>query len=124
MKLFKRFIKRLYSMRKIKKGDEVIVITGKDKGRRGVVLRVLLAGQKLLVEGINTVKKHVKANPNAGDNGGIIIKTQPIDRSNVMLYDAVSGKGRRVQIQTQKDGKKVRCFKATALNPLTEVIDV
>ncbi len=111
-------------MKKIKKGDEVIVITGKDKGRRGVVLSVLLAGEKLLVEGINTVKKHVKANPNAGDEGGIIIKTQPIHRSNVMLYDSVSGKGRRVWIQTQKDGKKVRCFKANALNPLTEVIDV
>ncbi|MCC2667445.1 MAG: rplX [Gammaproteobacteria bacterium] len=111
-------------MRKIKKGDEVIVITGKDKGRRGIVLSVLLGGKKLLVEGINTVKKHVKPNPNTREEGGIIIKTQPIDRSNVMLFDSVSGKGRRVCIQIQKDGKKVRCFKANALNPLTEVIDV
>lgn len=106
-------------MRKIKKGDEVIIIAGKDKGRRGVVLSVLVKEEKLLVEGINTVKKHVKANPNTGDRGGIIIKTQPIHRSNVMLYDQASSKGRRVWIQTMKDGKKVRCFKST-----NEVIDV
>ena len=61
-------------MRKIKKGDEVIVIAGRDKGRRGVVLSVLVKEEKLLIEGINTVKKHVKANPNTGDRGGIIIK--------------------------------------------------
>jgi len=106
-------------MKKIKKGDEVIIIAGRDKGRRGVVLSVLVKEEKLLVEGINTVKKHVKANPNTGDRGGIIIKTQPIHRSNVMLYDQASGKGRRVWIQTMKDGKKVRCFKST-----NEVIDV
>ncbi len=106
-------------MQKIKKGDEVIVIAGRDKGRKGVVLSVLVEEGKLLVEGINTVKKHVKANPNAGDRGGIIIKTQPIDRSNVMLYDQASGKGRRVWIKTMNDGKKVRCFKST-----NEVIDV
>lgn len=106
-------------MRKIKKGDEVIVITGKDKGRKGVVLAVLLKGEKLLVEGINTVKKHVKANPNTGDKGGIIIKTQPIHRSNVMLYDQASGKGVRVGVRILEDGKKVRYIKAT-----DEVIDV
>jgi large subunit ribosomal protein L24 len=106
-------------MRKIKKGDEVIVIAGKDKGRKGVVLSVLSAGEMLIVDGINTAKKHVKANPNSGDRGGIIIKTQPIHRSNVMLYDQASGKGRRVWIKTEKDGKKVRCFKST-----NEVIDV
>jgi len=106
-------------MQKIKKGDEVIVIAGRDKGRRGVVLAVLVKEDKLLIEGINTVKKHVKANPNTNDRGGIIIKTQPIHRSNVMLYDQASGKGRRVWIQTLKDGKKVRCFKST-----NEVIDV
>lgn len=106
-------------MRKIKKGDEIIVIAGKDKGRRGVVLTVLLGGKKLLVEGINTVKKHVKANPNTGDRGGIIIKTQPIDRSNVMLYDTVTDKGIRVGIRILEDGRKVRYNKAT-----NEVIDV
>lgn len=107
------------SMQKIKKGDEVIVITGRDKGRRGVVLSVLVKEGKVVVEGINTVKKHVKANPNTGDRGGIIIKTQPIHRSNVMLYDQASDKGRRVWIKTMADGKKVRCFKST-----DEVIDV
>ena len=106
-------------MKKIKKGDEVIIITGKDKGRKGVVLSVLLGGEKLLVEGINTVKKHVKANPNTGDRGGIIIKTQPIHRSNVMLYDQASGKGSRVGIRILEDGRKVRFNKET-----DEVIDV
>lgn len=106
-------------MRKIKKGDEVIITTGKDKGRKGVVLSVVLDGEKLLVEGINTVKKHVKANPNTGDRGGIIIKTQPIHRSNVMLYDQASGKGSRVGIRTLEDGRKVRYIKTT-----DEVIDV
>lgn len=106
-------------MRKIKKGDEVIVIVGKDKGRRGTVLSVLRDGDMLLVEGINTVKKHVKANPNTGDRGGIIIKTQPIHRSNVMLYDQGSGKGVRVGIRTLEDGRRVRYIKGT-----DEVIDV
>jgi large subunit ribosomal protein L24 len=106
-------------MRKIKKGDEVVVITGKDKGRKGVVLSVVLGGEKLVVEGINTVKKHVKANPNTGDRGGIIIKTQPIHRSNVMLYDQASGKGSRVGIRILEDGRKVRYIKTT-----DEVIDV
>ncbi len=106
-------------MRKIKKGDEVIVITGKDKGRRGIVLSVVLDGEKVVVEGINTVKKHVKANPNTGDRGGIIIKTKPIHRSNVMLYDQASGKGSRVGIRVLEDGRKVRYIKST-----DEVIDV
>ena len=106
-------------MRKIKKGDEIIVTTGKDKGRRGVVLSVVQDGEKLVVEGINTVKKHVKANPNTGDRGGIIIKTQPIHRSNVMLYDQASGKGSRVGIRVLEDGRKVRYLKET-----DEVIDV
>lgn len=106
-------------MKKIKKGDEVIVIAGKDKGRRGIVLSVLLGGKKLLVEGINTVKKHVKANPNTGDRGGIIIKTHPIHHSNVMLYDQGTGKGVRVGIRILDDGRKVRFNKAT-----DEVIDV
>ena len=106
-------------MRKIKKGDEVIVISGRDKGGKGKVLAVLSEGKKLLIEGINTVKKHVKANPNTGDRGGIIIKTQPIDSSNVMFYDQVSDKGVRVGIKILEDGRKVRYNKAT-----NEVIDV
>lgn len=106
-------------MRKIKKGDEVIIITGKDKGRKGVVLSVVQGGKKYMVEGINTVKKHVKANPNTGDRGGIIIKTKPIHCSNVMLYDQASGKGSRVGIRVLEDGRKVRYIKST-----DEVIDV
>ena len=106
-------------MRKIKKGDEVIVITGKDKGRKGIVLSVVDNGEKLVVEGINSVKKHVKANPNTGDKGGIIIKNKPLPCSNVMLYDQASGKGSRVGIRILEDGRKVRYLKAT-----NEVIDV
>jgi large subunit ribosomal protein L24 len=106
-------------MKKIRKGDEVVVITGKDKGRRGIVLSVVLGGEKLVVEGINTVKKHVKANPNTGDRGGIIIKTKPMHCSNVMLYDQASGKGSRVGIRVLEDGRKVRYIKST-----DEVIDV
>lgn len=100
-------------MNKIKKGDEVIIIAGKDKGKKGVVLSVLLKGKKLLVEGINTAKKHVRGNPNTGERGGIVIKTLPIDSSNVMLYDASSGKGSRVGIRILEDGTKVRYFKST-----------
>jgi len=106
-------------MKKIKKGDEVIVIAGKDKGRRGLVLTVLNNAEMLIVEGINTVKKHVKANPNTGEKGGIIIKTLPLHRSNVMLYDQASDKGTRVGVRTLQDGKNVRYFKST-----DEVIDV
>lgn len=106
-------------MRKIKKGDQVIVIAGKDKGRKGAVLNVLENGERLLIEGINTVKKHVKDNPNTGERGGVIIKTMPIHRSNVMLYDEASGKGVKVKIRTLEDGRKVRAIKET-----NEVIDV
>ncbi len=106
-------------MNKIKKGDEVVIIAGRDKGKRGAVTDVLLKGEKLLIEGINTVKKHVKANPNTGDRGGIVLKTLPIDRSNVMLYNAATGKGSRVGIRILEDGRKVRYFKST-----DEVVDV
>ena len=106
-------------MRKIKKGDEVIVISGRDKGRRGLVLSVLPASEKLLIEGINTVKKHVKANPQSGDRGGIVIKTHPIHSSNVMLYNPASGKGSRVGVKKLEDGRNVRYFKST-----DEVVDI
>jgi large subunit ribosomal protein L24 len=106
-------------MNKIKKGDEVIIITGKDKGKRGAVTEVLLQGKKILVDGINTVKKHVKANPNTNERGGIVLKTLPIDRSNAMLYNPATEKGSRVGIRTLDDGRKVRYFKST-----DEVVDV
>lgn len=96
-------------MNKIKKGDEVIVITGKDKGKRGPVLSII--GEKLLIEGINVVKKHVKANPNAGERGGIVPKNMPIHRSNVMVYDPTSERGTRVGIRVLKDGQRVRIAK-------------
>ena len=106
-------------MKKIKKGDEIIVIAGKDKNRRGVVLKVVQDGKKFLVEGINTVKKHVKANPNTGDRGGVVIKTQPLDRSNVMLYNPTTEKGSRVGIRVLEDGRLVRYFKSNE-----EMVDV
>jgi large subunit ribosomal protein L24 len=99
-------------MNKIKKGDEVIIISGKDKGKRGVVLSIV-GDEKLLVEGMNLVKKGVKPNPNTGERGGIVSKSMPIHRSNVMLYDATSKKRSRVGIRTLKDGQRVRYFKSS-----------
>ena len=98
-------------MRKIRSNDEVVVITGKDKGRRGKVIQVLANGQ-VLVQGINRVKKHVKPNPNAGVQGGIVEKEMPMDSSNVMLVNPATGKGDRVGFKLLEDGKKVRVFKS------------
>ena len=98
-------------MDKIIKGDEVIVITGKDKGKRGTVLARVDATH-LLVEGINVVKKHQKPNPMKGEQGGVVDKTMPIDISNVALYNGKSGKADRVGIAT-KDGKKIRVFRSS-----------
>lgn len=100
-------------MNKIKKGDEVVIITGKDKGKKGTVLSVVDGGEKLLVDGINIAKKHVKANPNAGEKGGIVEKPMPIHRSNVMLYDASSKKGSRIGIRLLNDGQRARYFKSS-----------
>ena len=98
-------------MRKIRSNDEVVVITGKDNGRRGKVMQVLANG-KVLVQGINRVKKHVKPNPNAGVQGGIVEKEMPMDSSNVMLVNPATGKGDRVGFKLLEDGKKVRVFKS------------
>ncbi len=100
-------------MKKIKKGDEVIVIAGKDKGKKGAVLAVLNKDHMLLVDGINVVKKHTKPNPNTGERGGVVSKTMPIHRSNVMVYDATKNKGSRVGIRVLKDGVRARYFKAS-----------
>lgn len=108
-------------MNKIKKGDEVIVRAGKDKGRRGTVLQVMDDG-RVLVEGINTVKKHVKNNPNATDEagrGGIINVDMPIDISNVLVFNPKSKKGERVGFRVEEDGSKVRVFRGTG-----EVVDL
>jgi large subunit ribosomal protein L24 len=98
-------------MRKIKKGDDVVIITGKDKGRRGKVLRVLVE-DRLVVEGINIVKKHQKPNPQKGVVGGIVEKEMPLQRSNVMLWNPVTKKGDRVGIRVLEDGKRVRFYKS------------
>jgi len=105
-------------MQRIKKGDDVIVIAGRDNGRRGTVLDITDKG-RVLVEGINIAKKHQKANPNAGVAGGIIDKEMPLDRSNVMLFNPITEKGDRVGIKTLEDGRKVRFFKSN-----NEVVDV
>ncbi|KND57132.1 LSU ribosomal protein L24p (L26e) [Candidatus Paraburkholderia schumanniana] len=97
-------------MNKIRKGDEVIVITGKDKGKRGTVLAV--AEDRVTVEGINLVKKHVKPNPMKGTTGGVEAKSMPLHISNVALVDA-NGKASRVGIKVE-DGKKVRFLKSTS----------
>jgi large subunit ribosomal protein L24 len=97
-------------MERIRKGDEVVVITGKDKGKRGVVLR-RVDGSHLVVEGVNVVKKHTRPNPMKGVAGGIVDKTMPIDQSNVMLYNPATSTGDRIGIRVI-DGKKVRVFKS------------
>jgi large subunit ribosomal protein L24 len=105
-------------MQKIKQGDEVIVRTGKDKGKSGRVSKVL-KNNKVLVEGINQVKKNQKPNPNAGVSGGIIVKDMPINISNIGLYNPATKKADRVGFKFLEDGKKVRYFKST-----DEVVDV
>ncbi len=97
-------------MRKIRKGDEVIVQTGKDKGRRGTVIQVL-ADDRVLVEGINVAKKHIKANPQVGEPGGIRDKEMPLDISNVLVFNPKSKKGERVGFEMDDSGNKVRVFK-------------
>ena len=98
-------------MNKLNKGDEVVVISGKDKGRRSTITEFTSNG-KVLVQGVNTAKKHQKGNPNAGVTGGIIEKDMPLDISNVMLVNPATGKGDRVGIKELEDGKKVRFFKS------------
>ena len=105
-------------MRRIKRGDDVIVITGKDKGRRGNVIR-LVGDDRVLIEGINMVKRHTKPNPNRGQPGGIIEREAPIHISNVMHYNPETEKGGRIGFRLLDDGRKVRYFKSN-----NEVIDV
>ena len=99
-------------MLKIKRNDEVIVIAGKDKGKRGKVLKVL--ENKLLVSGINVVRKHQKPNPQKGAQGGIVDKESPIQASNVAIYNPQTQKADRVGFKFLEDGTKVRCFKSTS----------
>ena len=103
-------------MNKIRKGDEVVVTTGRDKGRRGTVIKVLEG--KVVVENVNMVKRHTKPNPQRNVQGGIIEKEAAIDLSNVMLWNPATKKGDRVGICTLGDGRKVRFFKSNK-----EVVD-
>ena len=104
-------------MNKIRKGDEVVVITGRDNGKRGTVLRVLDSG-KVVVEGVGVVKKHAKPNPMKGVAGGIVEREMPIQISNVALYNRATEKGDRVGFKILEDGRKVRVFKSNG-----EVVD-
>ena len=99
-------------MNKIRKGDEIIVIAGRDKGKRGkIALRK--DDSHVVVEGVNLVKKHTKPNPLKGTTGGIVEKTMPIHQSNVAIYNATTGKADRVGIKSLADGKRVRVYKSS-----------
>ncbi len=105
-------------MRKIRKGDDIIVIAGKDKGKTGNVNRVV-SSERIIVDGVNMVKRHTKGNPQQSIPGGIIDKEAPIHVSNVMIYNSNSGKGDRVGFKVLEDGNKVRVFRSNG-----EQIDV
>ncbi|MGD1983619.1 MAG: 50S ribosomal protein L24 [Chromatiaceae bacterium] len=102
---------------KIRKGDDVIVLAGKDKGKRGTVLRVM--DDRVVVENINLAKKHVKPNPNRGEQGGIVDKEMPMHISNVAVFNPTADKGDRIGFKTLDDGRKVRVYKSNG-----EVVDV
>ncbi len=104
-------------MNKIRKGDEVIVTTGKDKGKRGSI-RSVLDDERVIVESVNIAKRHTKPNPQRGESGGIVEKEMPIQISNIALYNPATDKADRVGIKTLDDGRKVRFFKSNG-----EVID-
>ncbi len=103
-------------MNRIRKGDHVLVIAGKNKGQKGEVMRV--AGESVVVQNINLIKRHTKPNPQANQPGGIVEREAAIHISNVMLFNTASGKGERVGFKTLEDGRKVRVFR-----PSGEVID-
>jgi len=105
-------------MKKIRKGDKVVVRIGRDKGKQGTVLKVL-ENDRVLVENVNVVKRHTRPNPAKNVTGGIVQKEAPIHVSNVMLFNGAAGKGERVGIKTLEDGRKVRLFKRS-----NEVADV
>jgi len=106
-------------MNNIRKGDQVVLIAGKDKGKRGVVLKVLRDEDKVVVENINMVKRHTKGNPMQGKPGGIVEKEMPVHVSNVAIWNPVTSKPDRMGIKILEDGRKVRFFKANK-----EVVDV
>jgi large subunit ribosomal protein L24 len=99
-------------MNKIRKGDQVVVLTGRDKGKRGSVTQ-RVDEERVVVEGVNLVKKHVKPNPMKGTTGGVVDKTMSIHQSNVAIWNPVTSKGDRVGIKLLADGKKVRIYRST-----------
>jgi len=99
-------------MNKIRKGDQVIVLTGRDKGKRGAVTQ-RVDDERIVVEGVNVVKKHVKPNPMKGTTGGVVEKTMSIHQSNVAIYNPVSAKADRVGVKFLADGQKVRIYKSS-----------
>lgn len=103
---------------KIRKGDDVIIIAGKDKGKRGNVVK-MIGERKVIVESINLAKKHVKPDPNKGESGGIVEKEMPMDISNVALFNPAADKADKIGFRTLDDGRKVRYFKSNG-----EVVDV
>ena len=98
-------------MNRIKKGDQVVVTAGKDKGKRGDVVRV--DGEKVVVSNVNIIKRHTKPNPQAGQPGGVIEREAPIHISNVMLFNPASGKGERIGSKVLEDGRKIRVFRSS-----------
>jgi large subunit ribosomal protein L24 len=106
-------------MLKIKKDDDVIVLTGRDKGKQGKVLRVIPAKNRAVVEGINLIKKHVKPNPRTGTTGGVVTREASIHLSNLALYNPMTKKADRVGVKILEDGRKVRYFKSN-----DELVDV
>ena len=107
------------AIRKIRKGDEVVVLTGRNRGLRGNVLLVRVSGNEVVVEGVNIVKRHTRPNPQRGTAGGIIEKEMPIHVSNVALFNPITGKGDRIGVKKLEDGRKVRRFGSTG-----EVVDL
>ena len=105
-------------MNRLKKGDQVYIISGKDKGKLGIISKIV-SEEKILVDGINLAKKHVKPNPNKNETGGVVEKEMPIQISNVMILNPISKKGDRVGMKTLENGKKVRVYKSSK-----EVIDI
>ena len=105
-------------MNKIRKGDKVILNTGKDKGKQGIVLNIL-KNNRVVIEGLNMVKKHTKPNPAKGDQGGLVSKEMPINISNIAIFNTKSNKTDKVNFKELKDGKKIRIYKSSQ-----EAIDV
>lgn len=107
------------AIRKVRKGDEVVVLAGRNRGQRGNVLSVDASRDRVVVEGVNLVRRHTRPNPQQGTSGGIIEKEMSIHVSNVALFNPVTGRGDRIGVKKLEDGRKVRIFKSTG-----EVVDL